>query len=200
MHGSLLRFGIRIATGALVLVSAAACGGGTVPAQAPPAAAPTSASSAPTTTTTAAATRAPASAGALASVFPDAADSTCAVSDETVRTSTGVLPTEAYTCDYSAVAPSAEVVFAQWPDQEAAQAWYQETADLGPRVEEFDQWQVGGVNQGPLYTVQNSNAVVISTGVYEDLPYTWEIRTSTLDESNTIFNQLQLKPSTDLPG
>ncbi|WP_205347068.1 hypothetical protein [Pseudonocardia broussonetiae] len=193
-----MRVGIRIAAGALVLVSAAACGGGTVPAQAPPAPAPTSALSAPTTT--AAATSAPAAAGQLASVFPDAADSTCAASDQTVRTSTGVLPTEASTCDYSAVAPSAEVVFAQWPDQEAAQAWYQETADLGPRVEEFDQWQVGGVNQGPLYTVQNSNGVVISTGVYEGAPYTWEIRTGTLDESNTIFNQLQLKPSTELPG
>ncbi|MBW0091766.1 hypothetical protein I4I73_19885 [Pseudonocardia sp. KRD-184] len=196
MHGSWLGVGVRIAAGALVLGSAAACGG-TVPAQAPPVAAPTSSLSAPTTT---AATSAPAAAGELASVFPDTADSTCAPSDETVRTRTGVLPTEASTCDYSAVAAGAQVVFAQWPDQEAAQAWYQETADLGPRVETNDQWQVGGVTQGPLYTAQNSNGVVISTGVYEDLPYTWEIRTGTLDESNAVFGQIRLQQSADIAG
>ncbi len=65
--------------------------------------------------------------------------------------------------------------------------------DQGPRIEDFDNWQVAGVNQGPLYTAQNSNDVVISTGAYQDLPYTWEIRTSTLDESNTVLNQLQLQ-------
>lgn len=197
MHGSWLRVGVRIVAGALVLVGAAACGGGTVPAQAPPVAPPTSALSAPTTT---AATSAPAASGALASVFPDTADSTCSPSDETVRTSTGVLPTEASTCDYSAVAAGAQVVFAQWPDQEAAQAWYDETEALGPRVETNDQWQVGGVTQGPLYTAQNSNGVVISTGVYEDLPYTWEIRTGTLDESNAVFGRIQLQQAADIAG
>lgn len=162
------------------------------------------ASAAPAATTEVAATTAPTGAAAapraLARIFPDVAGPTCAPASADVRTGTGAVPTEAYTCDYSGVAPGAQVIFAQWPDQAGAQAWYQDTADLGPRIEDFDHWQVSGVQQGPLYTAQNSNSVVISTGVYQDLPYTWEIRTSSLDESNTVFNQLGLQQSTALAG
>ncbi|MBW0116644.1 hypothetical protein [Pseudonocardia abyssalis] len=183
--------GVRAMVGAFVLAGATGCGG-TTPAQAPPAAAPTTTASA-AATTEAAATGAPAAGRALAQVFPNVDDATCVPSGGDVRTGTGAVPTEAYTCDYSSVAPNATVIFAQWPDQTAAQAWYQDTVDLGARVENFDKWQVGGVDEGPLYTARNANDVVISTGVYENLPYTWEIRTATLDESNTIFNQLQLK-------
>ncbi|MFB9387491.1 hypothetical protein ACFFTK_30485, partial [Pseudonocardia petroleophila] len=137
---------------------------------------------------------------ALARVFPDVDDATCAPAGSDVRTGSGAVPTEAYTCDFSAAAPNATVIFAEWPDQAAAQSWYQDTADLGPRVEDNDQWQVGGVTQGALYTAANSNGVTISTGVYENLPYTWEIRTSTLDESNTVFGLIRLQQSTAIGG
>jgi serine/threonine-protein kinase len=185
-----------VVAGTLVLACVGACGG---PA-APTATAPTAPASAAPATTTAAATTAPTGARPLARVFPDVADPTCVPADSSVRTGTGVVPTEAYTCDYASVAAGAEVIFAQWPDQAGAQAWYDDTAALGPRVEEFDNWQVAGVNQGPLYTAQNTNKVVISTGVYQDLPYTWEIRTSTLEESNAVFNQLSLLQSTAIAG
>lgn len=188
--------GVRAAVGAFVLMGAAACGG-TTAAQAPPAAAPATTAAA---TTTAPATSAAAQSRALAGVFPDVDSDTCAPSGGDVRTSTGAVPTEAYTCDYSATVPGATVIFAQWPDQAAAQAWYQDTADLGARVENNDAWTVDGVRQGPLYTAANGAGVTISTGVYETLPYTWEIRTGTLDESNTIFGRLQLTAATEISG
>ncbi|GAA2539877.1 hypothetical protein [Pseudonocardia hydrocarbonoxydans] len=190
--------GVLVAVGAFVLVGATACGG-TTPAQAPPAAAPATTAAA-TTSAAAPTTSAAARSRALASVFPDVDDATCAPSGVDVGTSTGVVPTEGYTCDYSATVPGATVFFAQWPDQAAAQAWYQDTADLGPRVEDNDAWTVDGVRQGPLYTAANNAGVTISTGVYENLPYTWEIRTGTLDESNTIFGQLRLRASTAIGG
>ncbi|MHA6780391.1 hypothetical protein ACVGOW_05235 [Pseudonocardia saturnea] len=157
----------------------------------------TTASAAPAPTTTAVTTTPAAAARPLAQVFPNVDDATC-TADSSQRTGTGAVPVEAYTCGYSAVAAGAEVIFAQWPDQAGAQAWYQDTVDIGPRIEENVRWTVGGVEQGDLYTAQNPNNVVISTGVYDDLPYTWEIRTSTLDESNTIFGQLRFTPATEI--
>lgn len=146
------------------------------PADAPPADAPAPPAGAP-------------SDRPLARVFPDATDPACLPADDTVRTSTGAVPTEAYVCDYSAVAPSARLVLAEWPDAAAAQAWFQDTVDLGPRIEEFDQWELGGVEQGPLHTAQQSDdGPVFSTGIYEGLPYGWEIQTATLDESNAVFS------------
>jgi hypothetical protein len=187
--------GVLAAAGTL-LVCVGACAGPAASTATTPSA---TASAAPATTTAAAATTTPAAAARpLAEVFPDVADPTCAPADSSVRTGTGAVPSEAYTCDYSAVAAGATVIFAQWPDQAGAQAWYQDTENLGERVETNDQWQVGGVTQGALYTAQNANQVVISTGVYENLPYTWEIRTATLDESNTIFGQIQLRPATEI--
>lgn len=93
------------------------------------------------------------------------------------------------------------MIYARWPDAAAAQRWYQDTVDLGPRLENFDKWQVDGVAQGPLYTAQGG-AFVYSTGIYEGLAYGWEITTSTLDESNAVFNAAgpTFKPSTQLGG
>lgn len=190
--------GVLAVAGALLL-GIGACGG---PAASPATTPGATAGATPAgTTTQAAPTTTPAAAARpLAAVFPDVDDPTCAPADSSVRTGTGAVPTEAYTCDYSAVAPGATVIFAQWSDQAAAQAWYQDTVDLGARVETNDRWQVGGVTQGALYTAQNDNQIVISTGVYENLPYTWEIRTGTLDESNTVFGEIRLLASTAIGG
>lgn len=185
-------FGVRVVLGVVVLAGATACGGST-PAQAP-------ASTAATTTTAAATTEASATTEAaaarpLARVFPDVDASTCVPSGSDVRTGTGAVPTEAYTCDYSATAAGSTVIFAEWPDQAAAQAWYQDTVNLGPRIEDFQTWSVSDGEQGPRYTATNANNVTISTGVYQSLPYTWEIRAGSLDDVNTIGQQLQLQPS-----
>lgn len=185
--------GVRAVVGALVLVSATACGGTTTPAQAPPVTAPTTGVTA--TSAAAPTTSAAAESRALARVFPDVDAATCAPSGSDVRTGTGAIPTEAYTCDYSATAADSTVIFAEWPDQAAAQAWYQDTVNLGPRIEDFTTWSVSGGEQGPLYTATNANNVTISTGIYTSLPYTWEIRAGSLDDVNTVGQQLQLQSS-----
>lgn len=99
-----IRFGARIAAGALVLVSATACGGST-PAQAPaatPSAAATTPAAAPTTETAAASPE-------LAATFPAATESTCApagTGSAQLTTSTGITAVDAVVCDYSSVAPA----------------------------------------------------------------------------------------------
>lgn len=196
--GRVRSWGLLVAAGGLVLTSACSGGGGQATASTAPTTAPAAATSVAAPAATSAATAATTTSRALSRVFPDVDGPTCAASGPEVRTSTGAVPAEAYTCDYSNVAPGAQVIFAEWADTAGAQAWYQDTATLGPRVEDFDNWQVRDVTQGPLYTAENSNGVVISTGVYESLPYTWEIRTSTLDESNAIFTQLGLQQSAQI--
>lgn len=196
------RLGARIVVGALVLVGAAACGGTTA------AQAPTAAPSAAATTTAAATTQAAAPATEtaaspeLAATFPAATEPTCApagTGSAQLTTSTGITAVDAVVCDYSSIAPGAKMIYAHWPDAAAAQRWYQDTADLGPRLEAFDKWQVGGVEQGPLYTAQGG-AFVYSTGLYEGLPYGWEIQTSTLDESNAVFASVPFTSSAQLGG
>lgn len=201
VHGSMPRaLGLLVAAGGLVLVSACG-GGGAVTASAAPSTPPaaTAAAAAPTPEA-AAPTSAAAADRPLARVFPDVATPICTPAESAqtqLRTSTGATPAEAYVCDLSSVVPGAQINFAEWPDQAGAQAWYQDTVSIGPRIEDNDMWQVGGVTQGPLWTAQ-SGSVVVSTGVYENLPYTWEIRTTTLDESNAVFNQIRLQQSTQL--
>ena len=120
-------------------------------------------------------------------------------SQDQLTTSNGSAPVEATVCDYSRVAPGALVIFARWPDVPAAQSYYNDTANLGPRIENFDVWQSNGVQQGPLYTAQ-SEGRVISTGLYTGLPYSWEIRTATLEESNAVFGQVRFRPRSELGG
>jgi hypothetical protein len=194
-------WGLLVAAGGLVL---GACGGGgQVRASAAPAPPPPAASSAAAPTTAAPTTTSAAAERPLAAVFPGVADPACAPADASVRTSGGAVPTEAYVCDYSSVAAGARLVLAEWPDVAAAQAWLQDTEALGPRIEEFDLWQVGGVEQGPLYTAQQpGGGTVFSTGIYEGLPYGWEIQTATLDESNAVFADASqdFQPSSQLGG
>ena len=89
--------------------------------------------------------------------------------------------------------------FARWSDAAGARAWYDDTAALGPRIENFDVWQAGGVEQGPLYTAQSSTGV-ISTGIYEGLNYSWEIRTSNLEQSNQVFQALRFRAKSTFGG
>ena len=60
-------------------------------------------------------------------------------------------------------------------------------------------WQAGGVEQGPLYTAQSSTGV-ISTGIYEGLNYSWEIRTSNLEQSNQVFQALRFRAKSTFGG
>ncbi|GAA4814428.1 hypothetical protein GCM10023200_60080 [Actinomycetospora chlora] len=139
---------------------------------------------------------------ALSQVFPDVTASNCQQVDPAttpLRTQSGVVATEVYYCDYASTAPGARVIFARWPDAAGARAWYDDTARLGPRIEEFESWQVGGVEQGPLYTAQ-SNGTVYSTGIYSGLNYSWEIRTSNLDQSNQVFNAMQFRARSTFGG
>ncbi|GAA4808690.1 hypothetical protein GCM10023200_53080 [Actinomycetospora chlora] len=130
-------------------------------------------------------------------MFPDVDGATCRpVSPaDGLANSAGAAPTEAYVCDYSSTAPGAVVAFTQWGDASAARTWYDDTTRLGPRIEEFDTWQVGGVEQGALYTAQYQGRVV-STGIYDGTPYGWEIRTANLDQSNQVFNALRFQQRT----
>ena len=159
----------------------------------------TAPSSAPPPSTSAAV---PAGQPAMSQVFPDSASSNCQPVDlaaNPLRTQGGALATEVYYCDYSSIAPNARVIFARWPDAAGARSWYEDTENLGPRIEQFDVWQANGVQQGPLYTAQ-SNGTVYSTGIYEGLPFSWEIRTATLDESNRVFDRLRFSPRTSFGG
>ena len=167
--------------------------GSAQPSSAAPAPAPPAAPSATTPAATASQD--------LARVFPSSAEPTCrpAGSQDQLTTSTGSAPVEATVCDYSRVAPAALVIFARWSDVPAAQSYYNDTANLGPRIENFDVWQSNGVQQGPLYTAQ-SEGRVISTGLYSGLPYSWEIRTATLEESNAVFGQVRFRPRSELGG
>lgn len=191
----------------LALGGCASSQGGPPPSSAAPAptsaAAPSAARDVPPAsvpvTTTAADAAAPAR--PLAGVFPSVVGATCrpTSAQDQLTTTTGADPTEAYLCDYASVAPGAIVIFARWADTTAARSFYDDTVRLGPRIEEFTAWQTGGVDQGPLYTAQ-SGSTVISTALYEGLPYSWEIRTATLDQSNQVFGQLQFVPRSQIPS
>lgn len=210
-HRSTVRAcGFVAAAGALALLTA--CGGGGTPAAAAPTSAAPTASAAPTSgaaevtemgseATTEAAPVAPAGpARPLAAVFPDVDRTECQPAGAEVRTGTGAAPVEGYVCDYGSTAPGAQVIFAQWADAAAARSWYQDTANLGPRIEQYTTWSVEGQEQGDLWTATNANDVVISTGVYSAGPYTWEIRAASLDEVNQIGAVLRLLRSSAFGG
>jgi hypothetical protein len=138
----------------------------------------------------------------MAQVFPDVNSSNCQRVDlaaNPLRTQGGAVASEVYYCDYASIAPGARVIFARWADAAGARSWLQDTQNLGPRVEQFDVWRAGQVEQGPLYTAE-SNGTVYSTGIYRDLPFSWEIRTTTLDQSNQVFSQLRFSPRTSFGG
>lgn len=209
MQDRVRRLGVLVA-GAFVVVVASACSSGTV---SPSATAPTTTSAAAATTTeaeptteAAPTTTAAAASRPLARVFPDVDAPTCVPSAEAggsvaVRTSGGATPVEAYTCDYSATVPGARVVFTEWASEADARAWYQDTAALGPRIENNDAWTVAGNRQGDLYTAQQGGGgIVFSTGLYDGQPYGWEIQTATLDESNTVFGALTLQAASAFSG
>lgn len=206
-HRSTVRaFGLAAVAGGMVLL--VACGGGGAPAAAAPTsgAAPTSAAAGTTETGAAATTEAPVApsgpARPLAAVFPDVDRAECqpATGPTALTSSTGAQAVEGYDCDYGSTVPGARVNFAQWADTAAARTWYQDTVDLGPRVEQYRTWSVQGQEQGDLWTAVNSSGQVISTGIYSTAPYTWEIRAASLDEINRIGPALTLLPSNAIGG
>ena len=188
---------LLVAVGAVVLLNQSS---------APPVAQPTpgttagpSSQTGPTSPTT---PTPPAGQPALSQVFPDVTSSNCQLMDPAtapLRAQSGATSIESYSCDYSSVVPGATVYFARWSDAAGARAWYDDTAALGPRIENFDVWQAGGVEQGPLYTAQSSTGV-ISTGIYEGLNYSWEIRTSNLEQSNQVFQALRFRAKSTFGG
>jgi serine/threonine-protein kinase len=184
-----------LVVGVVVLVNQSS--GGSTPTATP--GVPGTTTGGATTTTTSTSASVPPGQPALSQVFPDVAGSTCQAASPPARTQSGVSATESYVCDFSSAAPGARVIFARWPDAAGARAWYQDTVNLGPRIENFDVWQSGGVQQGPLYTAQ-SGGTVYSTGIYEGLNYSWEIRTSSLDQSNTVFERVQFRARTTFGG
>jgi serine/threonine-protein kinase len=194
--------GAAIATlvaGLAVLLALGGCGSTAQGSGQPAGGAPSSAAPAPSAAN--ATTPSSAAPQGVAQVFPSSTGPGCrpAGSQDQLTTSRGSAPVEATVCDYSRVAPGALVIFARWPDVAAAQSYYDDTANLGPRIENFDVWQSNGVQQGPLYTAQ-SEGRVISTGLYTGLAYSWEIRTSTLEESNAVFGQVRFRPRSELGG
>jgi serine/threonine-protein kinase len=147
------------------------------------------------------ATSAPAGQATMAQVFPDTTTGNCrpSTAQDRLTTSSGVNPTEAYICDFATAAPGARVIFARWPDAAGARSFYDDTAALGPRIEQFDVWRSGGIEQGPLYTAER-DGTVYSTGIYSGLNYSWEIRTSTLEQSNAVFERIQFRARTSFGG
>jgi hypothetical protein len=137
----------------------------------------------------------------VAQVFPSATGQNCRAStaQDQLGTTTGVNPAEAVICSYPGVAPDARVVYSRWPDAAAARQWYQDTVALGPAMDQYRSWQSGGADQGPLWTVER-DGTVYSTGIYEGMVYSWEIRTATLDQCNAVWNQLQFRPRTEIGG
>lgn len=112
-------------------------------------------------------------------------------------TSTGAVPVEAFVCDFAGTAPGATVTFLQWGSVDDAFSYYQDAAGLGPRIENYDQWQVSGVKQGPLWT-NAPGGRTLSTGAYDAVPYTWQISTATLDDSNAVFGKVTFKSASAL--
>lgn len=133
------------------------------------------------------------------SAVADVVDGACAPAEPTGQspTSTGAVPVEAFVCDFSGTAPGATVTFLRWGSIGDAFSFYQDAAGLGPRIEAFDKWTFNGVSQGPLWT-NESDGRTLSTGAYDQAPYTWQISTTTLDESNLVFGKVTLKPASAL--
>ena len=194
---------LLVAVGAVVLLNQSSP---STPIATPPATGTPGASTAPTappaTTAPSTPTSGTGAQASMAQVFPDSSSSNCQqvdVAANPLRTQGGALATEVYYCDYASIAPGARVIFAKWADAAGARSWLQDTQNLGPRVEQFDVWRAGQVEQGPLYTAE-SNGTVYSTGIYRDLPFSWEIRTTTLDQSNQVFEQLRFTPRASFGG
>ncbi len=183
-----------VVIGAVVLISRSS-------GPATPTAAPQTPATSPSAPTTAPSTSASVPPGqpALSQVFPDVASSNCGTANPPARTSSGIISIESYVCDFSSAAPGAQVIFARWADANGAQSSYQDIAAVGPRIENFEAWQTGGVEQGPLYTAQ-SNGTVYATGIYRGLNYSWEIRASNLDQYNAVFSRVQFRARSTFGG
>ncbi|GAA4901972.1 serine/threonine-protein kinase [Actinomycetospora succinea] len=143
----------------------------------------------------------PAPPPALAAVFPGAGGTSCGPAGglDEFTTRSGAVPVEAIVCEYPDVAPDALVLYARWPDAAAATAWYRDTAELGPRVDPGAAWVVDDVVQGPLYTAE-SDGTVYTTGLYEGMAWTWEIRTGSTGDARRVREQLVFRPRAELGG
>ncbi|MDD7969320.1 serine/threonine-protein kinase [Actinomycetospora lemnae] len=175
---------------------------GTTTTAAPPSASTPSAPAGPSSPSAPSAPSSGTAQLSVTEVFPDAAGADCRPSgpQDRLTTSTGVDPAEAVICRYPGVAPDARVIFARWPDTAGAQAFYRDTETLGPRVDQYQTWSLpGGASQGPLYTAER-DGTIYSTGLYDGLPYSWEIRTATMDQSWAVWNQLHFRPRAEIGG
>ncbi|MFC5138376.1 serine/threonine-protein kinase [Actinomycetospora rhizophila] len=137
----------------------------------------------------------------LAQVFPGAVGPSCRPStpEDELTTGDGVAPVEAIICEYPDVAPYASVIYARWPDTAVARAWYTDTEALGPRADPETTWRAGDAVQGPLYTAARGGTVY-TTGIYEGMTWSWEIRTASAEHTRRIRERLEFRPRTALGG
>ncbi|MDD7937638.1 hypothetical protein PHK61_04285 [Actinomycetospora lutea] len=178
---------------------------GTSPLPAPVSAAPVS--PAPVSAAADGATPAVPSAptGTLAAAFPDvtALGDRCApypIGADQYVTSSGARPVAVVLCDYGAAVPGGFVYYAEWSAAADARRWHDDQRIGGPSLDGITVWGHGAdQRQGPLHRRTAPDGTVYATAAYADRPYTFDIVTRSLDDSNRMFPAMHLLPGAQLP-
>lgn len=142
--------------------------------------------------------------GALAAAFPDvAALGHCGpypVGADQYVTSTGARPVAVVICDYGAAVPGGFVYYTEWSSAADARQWHDDQRTWGPSLDGMTVWGHGAdQRQGPLHRRAAPDGTVYATAAYADRPYTFDIVTRSLDDSNRMFPAMHLLTAAQLP-
>lgn len=143
--------------------------------------------------------------GTAVAAFPDVAalGDRCApyrVPPGEYVTSTGAHPVAVVLCDYGAAVPGGYVYYTEWPTPADAQQWHDDQRSWGPSLDGLTVWGHGiDQRQGPLHRRTAPDGTVYATAAYSGRPYTFDIITRSLDDSNRMFPAMHLLPATSLP-
>ncbi|GAA4903783.1 hypothetical protein EV188_10466 [Actinomycetospora succinea] len=144
--------------------------------------------------------------GTLAAAFPDvtALGDRCApyrVGAAEYVTSTGARPVAVVLCDYGAAVPGGFVYYTEWSTAADAQQWHDDQRSWGPNLDGMTVWGHGvDQRQGPLHRRTAPDGTVYATAAYSGRPYTFDIVTRSLDDSNRMFPAVHLLDSSRLPA
>ncbi|MEJ2862514.1 hypothetical protein [Actinomycetospora flava] len=147
-----------------------------------------------------------ASPGTLAAAFPDvtALGDRCTpyrVGAAEYVTSTGAHPVAVVLCDYGAAVPGGFVYYTEWSTAADAQQWHDDQRSWGPSLDGMPVWGHGvDQRQGPLHRRAAPDGTVYATGAYSGRPYTFDIVTRSLEDSNRMFPAMNLQPGDRLPA
>jgi hypothetical protein len=142
--------------------------------------------------------------GALATAFPDVtALGRCGpypIGADQYVTSTGARPVAVVLCDYGAAVPGGFVYYTEWSTAADARQWHDDQRTGGPALDGMTVWGHGpDQREGPLHRRTAPDGTVYATAAYADRPYTFDIVTRSLDDSNRMFPAMHLLPASQLP-